>query len=159
MLMSLFVLFMSTASGLNNGGLCTSDPGWIHWPHWLPHALHWPFNHRPHSLSHRSVRVQFSRGQGWQPLGHLCYVRNCFPSCVKHLFAPSYVMCLSFKSVSNSFVSMTTLVRNRTTALIVLFSQYLRHVAIPVPAYNKTKKLHTSKFFIFQTMPVCPLES
>ncbi|XP_019947186.2 solute carrier family 23 member 1-like [Paralichthys olivaceus] len=41
-----------------------------------------------------------------------------------------------------------------TTALIILFSQYLRFIPIPVPAYSKTKKLHTSKFFIFQTMPI-----
>ncbi|KAM7395702.1 hypothetical protein PAMA_007124 [Pampus argenteus] len=41
-----------------------------------------------------------------------------------------------------------------TTVLIVLFSQYLRLIPIPVPAYSKAKKLHTSKFFIFQTMPI-----
>ncbi|XP_041661502.1 solute carrier family 23 member 1-like isoform X1 [Cheilinus undulatus] len=41
-----------------------------------------------------------------------------------------------------------------TTALIILFSQYLRRVPIPVPAYSKTKKLHTSKFYIFQSMPI-----
>ncbi|XP_034999931.2 solute carrier family 23 member 1 [Hippoglossus stenolepis] len=41
-----------------------------------------------------------------------------------------------------------------TTVLIILFSQYLRLIPIPVPAYSKTKKLHTSKFFIFQTMPI-----
>ncbi|XP_060908431.1 solute carrier family 23 member 1-like [Labrus mixtus] len=41
-----------------------------------------------------------------------------------------------------------------STALIILFSQYLRDVPIPVPAYNKDRKLHTSKFFIFQSMPI-----
>ncbi|XP_013865339.1 solute carrier family 23 member 1 [Austrofundulus limnaeus] len=41
-----------------------------------------------------------------------------------------------------------------TAALIILFSQYLRLIPIPVPAYSETKKLHTSKFFIFQTMPI-----
>ncbi|XP_020488113.1 solute carrier family 23 member 1 isoform X2 [Labrus bergylta] len=41
-----------------------------------------------------------------------------------------------------------------STALIILFSQYLRHVPIPVPAFNKDRKLHTSKFFIFQSMPI-----
>uniref|UniRef100_A0A671U5J0 Uncharacterized protein n=1 Tax=Sparus aurata TaxID=8175 RepID=A0A671U5J0_SPAAU len=41
-----------------------------------------------------------------------------------------------------------------TTALIILFSQYLRHIPIPVPAYSKAKKLHTSKFYIFQIMPI-----
>ncbi|XP_040920463.1 solute carrier family 23 member 1-like [Toxotes jaculatrix] len=41
-----------------------------------------------------------------------------------------------------------------TAVLIILFSQYLRLIPIPVPAYSKTKKLHTSKFFIFQIMPI-----
>ncbi|KAM6992745.1 solute carrier family 23 member 1-like [Tautogolabrus adspersus] len=41
-----------------------------------------------------------------------------------------------------------------STALIILFSQYLRHVPIPVPAYSKDRKLHSSKFFIFQSMPI-----
>ncbi|XP_074541955.1 solute carrier family 23 member 1-like [Halichoeres trimaculatus] len=41
-----------------------------------------------------------------------------------------------------------------TTALIILFSQYLRRVPIPVPAYNKARKLHVSKIFIFQSIPI-----
>ncbi|XP_060947440.1 solute carrier family 23 member 1-like [Limanda limanda] len=41
-----------------------------------------------------------------------------------------------------------------TSALIILFSQYLRSIPIPVPAYSKTKKLHSSKFLIFQNMPI-----
>ncbi|XP_044026151.1 solute carrier family 23 member 1-like isoform X2 [Siniperca chuatsi] len=41
-----------------------------------------------------------------------------------------------------------------TTVLITLFSQYLRLIPIPVPAYSKAKKLHTSKLFIFQIMPI-----
>ncbi|KAM9704696.1 solute carrier family 23 member 1-like [Menidia menidia] len=41
-----------------------------------------------------------------------------------------------------------------TAALIILFSQYLRLLPLPVPAYSKSKKLHTSNFFIFQTMPI-----
>ncbi|KAM9840287.1 solute carrier family 23 member 1-like [Aulostomus maculatus] len=41
-----------------------------------------------------------------------------------------------------------------TALLIILFSQYLRLIPIPVPAYNKTNKLHTKKFLIFQTMPI-----
>ncbi|GAA6224510.1 solute carrier family 23 member 1-like [Lates japonicus] len=41
-----------------------------------------------------------------------------------------------------------------TTVLIILFSQYLRRIPIPVPSYSKTKKLHTSKFYIFQIMPI-----
>ncbi|KAM8832609.1 solute carrier family 23 member 1-like isoform 2-T2 [Spinachia spinachia] len=41
-----------------------------------------------------------------------------------------------------------------TTALIVLFSQYLRRTPIPVPAYSRAKKLHSSKLYIFQTMPI-----
>ncbi|XP_029281726.1 solute carrier family 23 member 1-like [Cottoperca gobio] len=41
-----------------------------------------------------------------------------------------------------------------TTVLIILFSQYLRLIPIPVPAYSKAKKLHTSKLYIFQIMPI-----
>ncbi|XP_042369552.1 solute carrier family 23 member 2-like, partial [Plectropomus leopardus] len=41
-----------------------------------------------------------------------------------------------------------------TTVLIILFSQYLRRIPVPVPAYSKAKKLHTSKFYIFQIMPI-----
>lgn len=41
-----------------------------------------------------------------------------------------------------------------TTVLIILFSQYLRRIPIPFPAYSKTKKLHTSKIFIFQIIPI-----
>ncbi|KAI4801972.1 hypothetical protein KUCAC02_019836 [Chaenocephalus aceratus] len=41
-----------------------------------------------------------------------------------------------------------------TTVLIILFSQYLRRVPVPVPAYSKAKKLHTSKLYIFQIMPI-----
>ncbi|XP_071334876.1 solute carrier family 23 member 1-like [Trachinotus anak] len=41
-----------------------------------------------------------------------------------------------------------------TTVLIILFSQYLRLIPVPVPAYSKVKKLHTSKLFIFQIMPI-----
>ncbi|TDH00219.1 hypothetical protein EPR50_G00186120 [Perca flavescens] len=41
-----------------------------------------------------------------------------------------------------------------TTLLIILFSQYLRRIPILVPAYSKAKKLHTSKFYIFQIMPI-----
>ncbi|KAI3364423.1 hypothetical protein L3Q82_011215, partial [Scortum barcoo] len=41
-----------------------------------------------------------------------------------------------------------------TTALIIMFSQYLRFIPIPVPTYSKAKKLHTSKFYIFQIMPI-----
>ncbi|XP_020311357.1 solute carrier family 23 member 1-like [Oncorhynchus kisutch] len=41
-----------------------------------------------------------------------------------------------------------------TTALIILFSQYLRHIPVPFPTYSKTKKLHTTKIYIFQILPV-----
>ncbi|KAL0968506.1 hypothetical protein UPYG_G00267780 [Umbra pygmaea] len=41
-----------------------------------------------------------------------------------------------------------------TTAFIIIFSQYLRHVPIPFPTYSKTKKLHTSRIYIFQILPV-----
>lgn len=41
----------------------------------------------------------------------------------------------------------------RTIFLIVLFSQYLKNVAVPVPVYGG-KKCHTSKFYLFQVFPV-----
>ncbi|XP_068170113.1 xan_ur_permease domain-containing protein [Antennarius striatus] len=41
-----------------------------------------------------------------------------------------------------------------TTALITLFSQYLRHIPVPLPIYTKTKKLHISRVYIFQILPV-----
>ncbi|KAF7661508.1 hypothetical protein LDENG_00259710 [Lucifuga dentata] len=41
-----------------------------------------------------------------------------------------------------------------TTGLIILFSQYLRHIAVPFPTYSKDKKLHTSRIYVFQILPV-----
>uniref|UniRef100_A0A8C2ZRH1 Solute carrier family 23 member 1 n=1 Tax=Cyclopterus lumpus TaxID=8103 RepID=A0A8C2ZRH1_CYCLU len=41
-----------------------------------------------------------------------------------------------------------------TTVLIILFSQYLRRIPVPVPAYSRAKRLHTSKLYIFQIMPI-----
>ncbi|XP_030646398.1 solute carrier family 23 member 1-like [Chanos chanos] len=41
-----------------------------------------------------------------------------------------------------------------TTALIILFSQYLRHIAVPFPTYNRAEKCHTSRMYIFQILPV-----
>uniref|UniRef100_A0A9J7YHR4 Solute carrier family 23 member 4 n=1 Tax=Cyprinus carpio carpio TaxID=630221 RepID=A0A9J7YHR4_CYPCA len=41
-----------------------------------------------------------------------------------------------------------------TTCLIVIFSQYLRHIAIPFPTYSKAKKFHTTRIYIFQFLPV-----
>uniref|UniRef100_A0A672ZTX2 Zgc:110789 n=1 Tax=Sphaeramia orbicularis TaxID=375764 RepID=A0A672ZTX2_9TELE len=41
-----------------------------------------------------------------------------------------------------------------TTVLIILFSQYLRHIAVPFPTYSKDKKLHTTRVYIFQILPV-----
>ncbi|KAF3819375.1 hypothetical protein GH733_013525 [Mirounga leonina] len=41
-----------------------------------------------------------------------------------------------------------------TIFLIVLFSQYLKNVAVPVPIYGGKKKCHMSKFYLFQVFPV-----
>ncbi|XP_057406424.1 solute carrier family 23 member 2-like [Balaenoptera acutorostrata] len=41
-----------------------------------------------------------------------------------------------------------------TIFLIVLFSQYLKNIAVPVPVYGREKKCHTSKFYLFQVFPV-----
>ncbi|KAM7121236.1 solute carrier family 23 member 1-like isoform 3-T3 [Molossus nigricans] len=40
-----------------------------------------------------------------------------------------------------------------TIFLILLFSQYLKNVAVPVPTYGRGK-CHTSKFYLFQVFPV-----
>ncbi|KAG8523354.1 Solute carrier family 23 member 2, partial [Galemys pyrenaicus] len=42
-----------------------------------------------------------------------------------------------------------------TIFLIVLFSQYLKNVALPVPVYGREKKCHTSRFYLFQVFPFC----
>ncbi|XP_066218881.1 solute carrier family 23 member 1-like isoform X1 [Saccopteryx leptura] len=41
-----------------------------------------------------------------------------------------------------------------TIFLIVLFSEYLRNIAVPVPVCRRQKKCHTSKFYLFQVFPV-----
>uniref|UniRef100_A0A674PBF3 Solute carrier family 23 member 4 n=1 Tax=Takifugu rubripes TaxID=31033 RepID=A0A674PBF3_TAKRU len=41
-----------------------------------------------------------------------------------------------------------------TTALITLFSQYLRHIPVPIPAYSIHKKLQFTRVYIFQILPV-----
>ncbi|XP_037369749.1 solute carrier family 23 member 1-like [Talpa occidentalis] len=41
-----------------------------------------------------------------------------------------------------------------TIFLIVLFSQYLKNIALPVPVYGREKKCHTSRFYLFQVFPV-----
>ncbi|XP_043319720.1 solute carrier family 23 member 1-like isoform X1 [Cervus canadensis] len=41
-----------------------------------------------------------------------------------------------------------------TIFLIVLFSQYLKNIAVPVPIYGREKKCHTSKLYLFQVFPV-----
>ncbi|KAK0132948.1 Solute carrier family 23 member 1 [Merluccius polli] len=45
-------------------------------------------------------------------------------------------------------------ISSMTIVLIVLFSQYLRHIAVPFPTYSKQKKLHTTRIYIFQILPV-----
>lgn len=42
----------------------------------------------------------------------------------------------------------------RTTALITLFSQYLRHIPVPFPVYSRHKKLRFTRVYIFQILPV-----
>ncbi|XP_069759734.1 xan_ur_permease domain-containing protein [Narcine bancroftii] len=41
-----------------------------------------------------------------------------------------------------------------TTSLIVIFSQYLRDVPVPLPAYSRSKKCHINWMNIFQMFPV-----
>ncbi|XP_061629677.1 xan_ur_permease domain-containing protein isoform X2 [Phyllopteryx taeniolatus] len=42
----------------------------------------------------------------------------------------------------------------RTTALIIVFSQYLRHIPVSFPTFSKDKKLHSRRVYIFQILPV-----
>lgn len=44
-------------------------------------------------------------------------------------------------------------------ALITLFSQYLRHIPVPIPAYSIHKKLQFTRVYIFQILPVGALFS
>ncbi|XP_053109866.1 solute carrier family 23 member 1-like [Hemicordylus capensis] len=41
-----------------------------------------------------------------------------------------------------------------TIFFIVLFSQYLKNVPVPLPAYQKSRKCHFSKVYLFQIFPV-----
>ncbi|XP_077424458.1 xan_ur_permease domain-containing protein [Vanacampus margaritifer] len=41
-----------------------------------------------------------------------------------------------------------------TTVLIIIFSQYLRHIPVPLPTYGKDKKIHSRRVYIFQILPV-----
>ncbi|XP_072508749.1 solute carrier family 23 member 1-like isoform X2 [Notamacropus eugenii] len=41
-----------------------------------------------------------------------------------------------------------------TIFFIVLFSQYLKNVPVPVPVYGQVKKCHVSKLYLFQIFPV-----
>ncbi|XP_036086767.1 solute carrier family 23 member 1 isoform X2 [Rousettus aegyptiacus] len=41
-----------------------------------------------------------------------------------------------------------------TIFLIVLFSQYMKNIAVPVLVYGREKKCHTTKFRLFQVFPV-----
>ncbi|XP_072508744.1 solute carrier family 23 member 1-like isoform X2 [Notamacropus eugenii] len=41
-----------------------------------------------------------------------------------------------------------------TIFLIVLFSQYLKNIPVPVPVYGQVKKCHVSKLYLFQIFPV-----
>lgn len=38
--------------------------------------------------------------------------------------------------------------------MITLFSQYLRHIPVPIPAYSIHKKLQFTRVYIFQILPV-----
>ncbi|XP_072508739.1 CCR4-NOT transcription complex subunit 4 isoform X3 [Notamacropus eugenii] len=41
-----------------------------------------------------------------------------------------------------------------TIFFIVLFSQYLKNIPVPVPVYGQVKKCHVSKLYLFQIFPV-----
>ncbi|KAM4746984.1 solute carrier family 23 member 1-like [Rhinophrynus dorsalis] len=41
-----------------------------------------------------------------------------------------------------------------TTFFIVLFSQYLRNIPLPIPSYSRDRRWHFSKIYLFQIFPV-----
>ncbi|XP_038608919.1 LOW QUALITY PROTEIN: solute carrier family 23 member 1-like [Tachyglossus aculeatus] len=41
-----------------------------------------------------------------------------------------------------------------TIFLIVLFSQYLKNIPVPTPAYSRSKKCHVARIYLFQIFPV-----
>lgn len=43
----------------------------------------------------------------------------------------------------------------RTISFIVLFSQYLKNVPVPLPSYQRGKKCHLYPVYLFQIFPVC----
>lgn len=43
---------------------------------------------------------------------------------------------------------------SRTIFFIVLFSQYLKDVVVPLPSYQRDKKCHFSPIYLFQMFPV-----
>uniref|UniRef100_A0A665TVR7 Solute carrier family 23 member 1-like n=1 Tax=Echeneis naucrates TaxID=173247 RepID=A0A665TVR7_ECHNA len=45
-------------------------------------------------------------------------------------------------------------ISSMTTALIILFSQYLRQVPVPFPMYNRDKRWHTSCVYVFQILSI-----
>lgn len=64
-----------------------------------------------------------------------------------------YCCCLYRTGINNVhfvYFSLST----RTTALITLFSQYLRHIPVPIPVYSRHKKLRFTRVYIFQILPV-----
>ncbi|KAJ8317253.1 hypothetical protein KUTeg_005157, partial [Tegillarca granosa] len=61
---------------------------------------------------------------------------------------------LSLTGVVSEFCDPHWGISMLTAALILLFSVYVNKIKIPLPAFNKKEKCHTTKFPIFQLFPV-----
>lgn len=53
-----------------------------------------------------------------------------------------------------NFLYFSFTLSTRTAALITLFSQYLRHIPVPIPVYSRHTKLRFTRVYIFQILPV-----
>ncbi|XP_076965440.1 solute carrier family 23 member 2-like isoform X4 [Callospermophilus lateralis] len=74
--------------------------------------------------------------------------------CLQHdPLTQSYLISTIF-FVSGICTLLQVLFGVRTIFLIMLFSQFLKNIPVPVPVYGGEKKCHTSMFYLFQFFPV-----
>lgn len=147
------VCVSSSVAGLLHGGLTLTDLCGLLWTHWPLHALHRAPHHCSHNLSYWVVPVWLGWDQCWLPLGSGHHVGDDYKCCLNRNEKAKSLWCNCCPQPfghSKSFISTS-----RTTALITLFSQYLRHIPVPFPVYTKEKKLHFTHVYVFQILPVC----
>lgn len=163
----MWVCVSSSVAGLLHGWLTVPDLCRLLWTHWPLHALHWAPHYRSHHLSYWVVTVWLSWDQCWLPLGsghHVSDAYKCYLNRNKiaksRLFvvtvalSPSVISIFTFL-LDTVLLTLSFFFTSRTTALITLFSQYLRHIPVPFPVFTKEKKLHFTRVYVFQILPVC----